>query len=195
MYFRTRVQIPAPPIPTSLGGAPLTFPTSLRARGRRCAATTLRPSLAAAGAADSILSSFSPSFQHDRLHSHRSASPRSAAQRNRQIKVHQWVSHLSAPSAPFSTPQHPSAPLSTPQHPSAPFSTLQHPSAPFSATHHRRLYRKLTVVSSSSTSGRTKRNAVPLRGTSMRTGSTPATRRCRLSTFCEGAFCSSVTFA
>src|SRR3989304_4987470 len=106
MYFRTRVQIPAPPIPTSLGGAPLTFPTSLRARGRRCAAATLRPSLAAAGAADSILSSFSPSFQHDRLHSHRSASPRSAAQRNRQIKVHQWVSHLSTPSAPLTTPPH-----------------------------------------------------------------------------------------
>src|SRR5262245_11016598 len=34
MYFRTRVQIPAPPFITSLGGAPLTFPTSLRARGR-----------------------------------------------------------------------------------------------------------------------------------------------------------------
>ena len=32
MYFRTRVQIPAPPFITPFGGAPFTFPASLRAR-------------------------------------------------------------------------------------------------------------------------------------------------------------------
>src|SRR6266498_2732492 len=34
MYFRTRVQIPAPPFLTSLGWGPLASPPSLRARGR-----------------------------------------------------------------------------------------------------------------------------------------------------------------
>ncbi|MBZ5498698.1 MAG: hypothetical protein LAP85_20060 [Acidobacteriia bacterium] len=38
------------------------------------------------------------------------------------------------------------------------------------------------MVSLSSTSGRTNRSKVPARGTSTRTGSTPATRRCRLVT-------------
>src|SRR5688500_10898876 len=52
---------------------------------------------------------------------------------------------------------------------------------------HRVLYLKLTLVSSSSTSGLTNWYAVPARGTSTRTGSTPATRRCRFRMFCDGA--------
>ena len=53
---------------------------------------------------------------------------------------------------------------------------------------YRDLYWKEIRVSSSITSGRTKRYDLPLRGTSTATGRMPATRRRRLNTFCDAVF-------
>src|SRR5215218_2535319 len=53
---------------------------------------------------------------------------------------------------------------------------------------YRDLYWNVMRVSSSITSGRTKRYDLPLRGTSTATGRIPATRRCRLNTFCDTVF-------
>ena len=47
------------------------------------------------------------------------------------------------------------------------------------------LYRSVTVVASSTTRGRRNRRDLPARGTSTGIGSTPAARRCKLTTFCE----------